>query len=145
VTLYLDNSLLNRPFDNPSIMMNKLEGEILLLIIQLAEKGNIQFVHSAVIAYENSVNPFPERKAFVEEVMKLAASYQNIDHAVYERAAAIIHKCNIKPLDALHIATAEAAQVDLFITCDYNLPKRYQDGLRTVTPIEFLTYYENNN
>lgn len=33
---------------------------------------------------------------------------------------------NIKPLDALHIACAETAVADFFITCDDRLIRRYQ-------------------
>ena len=143
--IYLDNSFLNRPFDDPSIEANKLEGDILFSLVRLAEKGTVQVAHSSIIAYENSVNPISERKIFVEEVMTKSTVYQNIDSDILERAAAISHDFSIKPLDSLHIATAEAAHVDFFITCDYTLPKRYKGSLRVITPIDFLKYYENNH
>ena len=38
MTLYLDNSFLNRPFDDPEIRINGLEGEVLFLILDLAKK-----------------------------------------------------------------------------------------------------------
>ena len=59
MTLYLDNSFLNRPFDNPNVIINRLEGEVLFLIVELTQKGNVQLVNSSVIEYENSLNPFP--------------------------------------------------------------------------------------
>lgn len=49
--LYLDNSFLNRPFDNPNVTINRLEGEILFLLINLAEKDKVQLANSSVIEY----------------------------------------------------------------------------------------------
>lgn len=55
--IYLDNSFLNRPFDDPEIGTNKLEAEILSLIVKLASKNKVNIVNSSVIEYENSLNP----------------------------------------------------------------------------------------
>jgi len=77
--LYLDNSFLNRPFDNPEIFQNRLESEILFWILDLIKNGKAILVNSAIIEYENNFNPFPERKIFVKEILKLAKIYQNVD------------------------------------------------------------------
>lgn len=63
MTIYLDNSLLNRPFDNPDIRINRLEAEVLFLVIDLSEKDKIQLTNSSVIEYENSLNPFQKEKS----------------------------------------------------------------------------------
>ena len=68
--LYLDNSFLNRPFDNPNVVQNRLEAEILFLILRLVRERKVILVNSAMIEYENSLNPFPERKAFIKEFLK---------------------------------------------------------------------------
>jgi len=81
----LDNSFLNRPFDNPYVGLNKLE-----------------LVNSAMIEYENSLNPFPERKLFVENILKFSKIYQNLNDAIYLKAMAISKKFKIKNFDALH-------------------------------------------
>lgn len=73
--LYLDNSFLNRPFDDPSVRFNKLEAEILFLILKLVGDGKVILVDSAVIEYENSLNPFSERKIFIEKIMQKAKVY----------------------------------------------------------------------
>lgn len=72
--LYLDNSFLNRPFDDPSVGVNRLETDALRLIVEQVKRGEIHLVNSSTIEYENSLNPFQERKAFVSEVGKLASS-----------------------------------------------------------------------
>jgi hypothetical protein len=50
--LYLDNSFLNRPFDNSDIPENKIEAEILFQILKLVKEGKIILVNSAMIEYE---------------------------------------------------------------------------------------------
>lgn len=54
--LYLDNSFLNRPFDDSTVKLNRVEAEILLLlIVQSVRIGKTQFVNSSVIEFENSL------------------------------------------------------------------------------------------
>ena len=120
----------------------------MLTVINLVKDGKLELVDSSIIEYENSIYPFPERMLFILEVMKLAGSYQNIDEEIYERARAIEHKMRIPPIDSLHIAAAEAAKVDYFITCDYTIIKRCgvdKGGMRVITPLEFITQYESRH
>jgi hypothetical protein len=141
--IYLDNSFLNRPFDNQEIRSNRLEAEILFLILELVREGKLTLVNSSVIEYENSLNPFPERKIFIERTMQQAGAYQNVDERIRKRAQEIENTMGTKPYDALHIAAAEAAQVEFFITSDYNLVKKYKGDLRVVKPLDFVKNYEN--
>jgi len=143
--LYLDNSFLNRPFDNPAVRFNKLETEILFLILEFVRDGKIILVNSSVIEYENSLNPFPERKIFVEKVMQRAKVYQNVSEKINKRALEIEKTVKIRPIDALHLSTAEFAQVELFITSDYNVVKRYKGDFRVIKPLDFIKYYENTS
>jgi len=145
VKLYLDNSFLNRLFDNPLIPSNKLEGEFLLWVIDLIQHQKVTLVHSPFVEQENSTNPFPDRKAFVAGVMRLATVYQDIDENTEARAATLVEKMHVQPVDALHLATAEAAQVDYFITCDYAVIKRYQGDIRVVSPLSFIHEYKHDD
>ena len=143
--LYLDNSFLNRPFDDPLVGMNNNEGSVLFDIIRLAKEGKLQLVRSAMIGFENAANDIAARKSFVESVMHLAATYQNLNDSIVRRAQTIVQQYHLQPLDAAHIASAEAAQVDFFITCDYTVLKRYQGTLHIITPLQFWQHYENNH
>lgn len=93
---------------------------------------------------ENSLNPVPKRKIFVEQVISLAKVYLNVTEKIKKRAGELKSQ-GLKPIDALHIATAEVAKIDFFITCDYNLAKRYKGRLKVVIPLEFLNYHESRN
>lgn len=141
--LYLDNSFLNRPFDNLNITINRLETEILFWILDLIRERKFILVNSAVIEYENSFNPFPERKFFVEEILKFARIYQNINEKIYLDAKRLVKQFKIKNLDALHLAVAQYAKVDFFITCDYNLIKKLKGKLNVISPGKFFEkFYE---
>ena len=141
--LYLDNSFLNRPFDDLSVGLNKFEAGVLLLIIQLIRKGDVRLVNSSVIRYENSLNPSFERREFVAKVMELAVENSDYSEEIRKRAIALEKKYNLAPYDARHIASAEAAKVDFFITCDYTLPKKYKGSIAVVTPLTFIDTYGN--
>ena len=143
--LYLDNSFLNRPFDNPLVGINKDEGSVLFDIIRSAKEGKVGIVRSAMIEFENLDNEIAARKSFVESVMNLADAYQNFSDSIVRRAQTIVQEYRLQPLDAVHIASAEAAEVDFFITCDYTVLKRYQGTLRVVTPLQFKQQYENHH
>lgn len=152
--LYLGNSFLNRPFDNPDVGTNKIESEVLSLILELVKMGKASMINSSVIEYENSLNPLIERKTFVNELLRRSKTYQNADDKTKTRAHFLAQTLGLSPIDALHIATAEQAKADLFITCDYDIIRKYKPrdcfppenkgGMKTVNPLQFLKYYENS-
>lgn len=145
MTIYLDNSFLNRPFDDPEVGVNKLEAEVLLQINKLAHSRKVNLVNSSVIEYENSLNPFPDRKIFVKEVLQTSTSYQNINLKTKNRANIMVKEMAVSPIDALHLASAEEAKVDLFISCDYNLIKKYKGDIKIIAPLDFLSHYEHTS
>ena len=142
--LYLDNSFLNRPFDDPLAGMNTKEGAVLFDIIRFAKEGQVELVHSAMIELENTANDIAARKSFVESVMHLATTFQDLSDDIVHRAQAMVQSYRLQALDAVHIASAEAAQVDFFINCDYTVLKRYKGTVRIVTPLMFEQEYENS-
>jgi len=142
--IYLDNNFLNRPFDEPSLGWNRLEADVLFLILERIKKNQLFLVDSSVIGYENSFNPAPERKKFVDEIMKMATGYINLDEAIRRRATDTQKALKLHAIDALHLACAEAARVDFFLTCDYTVIKRYQGNMRVVSPLEFIHAYEKH-
>ena len=143
--LYLDNSFLNRFFDDPALGTNKLEREILLRVLDQAHVGDIQLVNSSVIEFENARNPFPQRKQFVAQVMKSAPIFQSYTVAAAQRVTELVDVCKLSLYDARPIAVAETAQVDFFLTCDYDLVKKYQGTMNVVTPATFTHYYDQHH
>lgn len=60
--IYMDNCCFNRPFDDQSQLRIKLESEAKLKIQEEIRAGRLEMVWSYIIDYENSKNPFAERK-----------------------------------------------------------------------------------
>jgi len=140
--IYLDNSVLNRPFDDQSIPQIRLETISVFFILELVEKGKIKLVNSSVIEYENSKSPFFERKIWISAYLFKATFYQKINSKIKERAKEI-RELNISPIDCLHLASAETAQVDYFITCDYDVIRRYKGNLKVTNPIDFIKIFKS--
>ena len=71
--LYLDVSVLNRPFDDQSQVRIRLETEAFLAILERIETGELVMVGSTVLDFENEANPFAERKERVGSYLKAAS------------------------------------------------------------------------
>ncbi len=139
--LYLDVSVLNRPFDDQSQVRIKLETEAFLAILERIEAGEFAMVGSSVLDFENEANPFAERKERVESYLKLASQFVKVDEDLKERAETIA-TFGFKGFDALHLACAEMA-AETFLTVDDKVIKRATDragelDLKVLNPIDFV-------
>ena len=136
--LYIDTSVYNRPFDDQTQPRIWLETLALGLILQLVESGEATLVNSSVLEFENSRNPFPLRREWMERCLSLATEYQRVDESLQKRAEEL-EKHGISAIDALHIATAEFANVDFFIACDDRLLKKENlFKVKSVNPVDFV-------
>lgn len=138
VRVYLDTCVYNRPFDDQSQPRNWLETLAFTVILQMIELGRITLVSSSVLAYENSRNPFPQRRAWVSDCLNLAGDTQLVNEAIRLRAQEMEQQ-GLKPIDALHLACTEAAQADYFITCDDKVIRRYgEERTEALNPVDFV-------
>lgn len=136
--LYLDTSVYNRPFDNVSQPRIWLEALAFAAILQMREAGKVKLVSSDALEYENSRNPFLDRKTWVNFYLSLAATYQQLDNSIRIRAQGLENQ-GLGSVDALHLACAEKVGAGYFITCDDRIIKRYQgETLRVMNPVDFV-------
>lgn len=122
-TVYLDVCCLNRPFDDQSQNRVRLEAEAVLSILEMATAGKLKLASSDIIDDELSQMPDDERREKVELLLDASSKHVSLTAGI-ERRATQFHKWNITPLDALHLASAEAAHVDYFLTTDDYLLRR---------------------
>ena len=73
--VYLDNCCFNRPFDEQNNIQIKLETEAKLHIQRLIAGSKLELAWSFILDYENSRNPYKNRKAFVDKWEKLSKLY----------------------------------------------------------------------
>jgi predicted nucleic acid-binding protein len=102
-----------------------LETLALSVILQMIEVGEVTLITSAVVDYESSRNPYRLRRTWVEKVAALAIDHQPVNQTIRQQALQL-EQAGIKALDALHLACAEAAQANYFVTVDDRLIKAYQ-------------------
>lgn len=109
----------------------------MITILAMVESKSFSLVSSEVLLFENSRNPFEERRAFVSAVLAQAKIVQTINPALLNRAKQIESVNAISGLDALHLACAEKLKSTYFITCDDRIVRRYKGDVKALNPIQF--------
>lgn len=139
--IYLDTCSLQRPLDNKTQLRVLLESEAVLGILALRDSESIELLSSEALVFEIERNPNLTRQEYALEALAKAASFVILEPDVEARAREL-NRLGFKPLDALHLASAEAGQADFLCTCDDRFLKRARrvKGLKTkvISPIELI-------
>ena len=130
--VYLDVCCLNRPFDTQEQDRLRLEAEAVLLILKHCETGEWHWVTSAVVHHEVDAVPNQERRNRLKEMLKRAALFVPLSDAMVERGEEL-KRMGLKAYDALHVACAEQAHVDVFLTTDDQLCRVAARNARRLT------------
>jgi hypothetical protein len=136
--LYLDNSVLNRPFDDQRQPRIWLETLSFSLVLSLVEGGEANLIRSPIHVLENSRNPYLVRQKWVEKCLGMATHCITLRANIQLRAIAL-ERGGFKPVDALHLACAEEARATHFLTCDDRLMRRYSGQMIVQGPVVFIT------
>ena len=138
--LYLDSCSLQRPLDDQQQARVRLETEAILALLDQIENKEIVLLNSEVLLYEINRIPNLQRRHHALEILALSDIKIKLDTFIEQRANEL-QQYGIKPLDALHLATAEQANADYFCTCDDRFLKRAQTlKLNTcaISPLQLL-------
>ena len=137
--LYLDNCCFNRPFDDQSHIRIRLEAEAKMRVQEEIRSGSFELAWSYILDYENSKNPFLERKDQVLLWRSYAVSDIQENAQVLQIAKRLNEK-GIKKLDSLHLACALVAKVNYFITTDDGILRKatFIDVIKVTDPIGFI-------
>ena len=135
--IYLDNCCFNRPYDGQTHMLVQLETEAKLFIQQAILHKTVELVWSYILDYENSANPYPNRKRAIAKWKKIAVLDVDASETVVNCGKEIMLK-GVKKKDALHIACAIEAKCDYFLTTDKKLLKTSFDEIIVTSPIDFI-------
>ncbi len=139
--IYLDNCCLNRPFDDLDDDAVRMEAEAVIAIIDRCENGEWEFFSSDVLFDEIDNMPNFDRKQKVLMLYHSAKGHINLTTEIITRAKKLEHY-NIKAYDALHLASAEAGNVELFLTTDrklINAASRSDITIKVKNPLIWLT------
>ncbi len=120
--LYLDLCCLNRPFDDQTQVRIRLESEALLSILEAVSRGEHLWISSEALRIESIRNPDLERRSRILMIAGRANETAALSPRSFERARAL-EALGFGAFDALHLAAAEHAGVDVFLTTDDRLLK----------------------
>jgi predicted nucleic acid-binding protein len=136
----LDLNCFNRPFDDQGQVRVAQETAAVFSILHRIIGGIDSLAWSAILDFENAQHLLADRRTEIGRWSQRAAIHVAISEKVVSRAAELT-KMGLRALDAAHLASAEAAACDYFLTCDDQLTRRAQfvPGLLPVqNPTEFL-------
>lgn len=81
--IYFDMNIYNRVFDDQTQMRIRFESMAIDILFELIEKKKYELVWSFVLEYENSRNPFIERKLSIP--IKMSTFFGNSEHPFPEK------------------------------------------------------------
>ena len=139
--IYLDTCSVQRPLDNKGELRVLVESEAILGLLAWCESGGAELLSSEALVFEIERNPNLTRQEYALETLARAKSFVVLTPPVEERAREL-GALGFKPLDALHLASAEAGHADYLCTCDDRFLKRAKAiehlGTKVVSPIELI-------
>jgi predicted nucleic acid-binding protein len=139
--VYLDVCCLNRPFDDQSQDRIRLESEAVRLILARIKSGEPSWVVSEVMEEEIERTADPVRRGRVRLMLDYAATRIALGDAEVTRGEEL-EALGFQAYDALHLACAEAAAVDVFLTTDDRLLRTARRAagdlrVRVANPLDF--------
>jgi hypothetical protein len=138
--LYLDLNCFNRPFDDQNQDRIARETTGIFLILQRIIDEVDLLAWSAVLDFENAQHPLVDRRTEIGRWAQRAVVNIAVNEQISTRAQAIT-QAGIGPLEAAHLACAEAAACDYLLTCDDAMVRRAQRvalPLRVSNPLTYL-------
>jgi predicted nucleic acid-binding protein len=140
--IYLDVCCLNRPFDDQRQERVRLETEALVIVFDRCASGEWQWVSSDQVNLEIRRTLDRERRERLQLAASNATEVVAVEPRHFERATQLV-ALGFRPADALHLACAEAAGVDIFLTTDDQLLRRSerssaQLSVRVANPLQWV-------
>jgi len=137
--VYLDNCCFNRPFDDQRHLRIRLEAEAKLRIQEAVREGGLQLAWSYVLDFENSNNPFVDRRERTR-AWRTCAAVACVESPAVKATAAAFAQIGLRKIDALHVACAVNAGCAYFITTDDQVLRKADriNEIKIVDPIEFI-------
>lgn len=121
--IYFDTCCINRPFDDQTQVRVRLEAEAILGILSHIENGEWEWIGSEVLIDEIEQTPDAQRLSRVKLLSGFVQETIEIGEKEVKRAKELQRE-GFQVFDALHIACAESAKVNVFLSTDDHLLKQ---------------------
>lgn len=129
--IYLDVCCFNRPFDDQTQSRIRVETEAVLAILERCETEAWELIISEMVETELAQIADQERRQRIEGALLMARSNIEVNDRIESRGEDL-QKLGFQGFDAIHLACAETAQADVFLSTDDRLLRRairYRDQL----------------
>ena len=140
--LYLDMCVYNRPFDDQSQPRIMIETQIFIMLLAMISGGRFELVNSFALGYEDSKNANIENMLRISDFFGYSTDYISYDEGILDRSLEL-EKWGLMGMDAVHIACAEKAKADFFVTSDNDLIKKLEQidniGIAYYNVIDFVS------
>ena len=137
--IYLDNCCYNRPFDDQTQERIHLESEVILAVLKMGQMKQAVIAGSDILELEMRRMQDENKKRKVLDLYRVAGMHIQYTEKIKSRSAEIISVSKIRVFDSLHIASAEEAKADVFLTTDKleKMAEKLELGTRVVNPLRF--------
>jgi predicted nucleic acid-binding protein len=123
--VYLDACALIRLFDDRSQARVRAESDAVEEFFARVFQGTAIWVVSEALEAEILNNPYSDRRPEVLELLASSTERITLTDAAFQRAEDL-ERLGYGAFDALHLASAEQAQVDVLLTTDDHFIRRVQ-------------------
>ena len=142
MNIYLDSCCLNRLGDDQSQPRVRAEAQAVGEILSFVLSHKIEWTGSAFVEFELGKNPDATRRQNALDLLSLTTDTISPDRTTLERMIAL-RAVGYGTLDAMHLACAESAGVDVLLTTDDRFLRRAARGegnprVRVSNPIDWL-------
>ena len=137
--VYLDNCCYNRPFDQQTDLRIHLETVAKVRVQALMKRGAVEYAWSDALDYELGQSPNFQEPDMIAPWKANAVEMVSVDDVLICRGEEI-ERYGVKAMDAIHIACAEAASCDWFLTTDTGITKKLRTlgKMRIANPVAFV-------
>ena len=140
--IYLDTCCLNRPFDDQRQPRVRLESEAVTLILEKIHQQEWEWLGSDALVYEIEQTVDTERRERLILLARASDQIVGMTDKILERAEKFVTS-GFDEFDAIHLASAESGNADVFLTTDDNLQKtanRNKDmfSFAVINPVTWL-------
>jgi len=125
--IYLDTNVYSRPFDDQTQAVIQEEANAFLEIVAEIKANRLTLLCSDILAFEVSNILNEGKRAKVEDYLGLCAEYVENAEEVLGLGRRIQNDCQVRPRDALHVASAILGGAQYFLSYDKRIIRVTQD------------------
>jgi len=142
----MDVCCLNRPFDDQTKAIIRIESDAVLAILSKCTDGDWALLSSDILDSEISKTPDEWKKMKVVELYSIATEKIEINDAIIEKAL-MFEENGLKAFDSLHLASADYSKADVFLTTDKDLLRKAERlglNINTENPVNWFVEVDDS-